>query len=242
MKKYTKPYYGPNNYFSAVKFFSAGILGLIAFIFNLQHKEIQNYMAYLILIISIIFIFNGLRIINFIFIGRFRHINRILSKVNWTGNENVLDVGIGKGILAIAVAKKLKSGSGKVTGIDIWNSEGILDKTKYYINQNVELEGVKNKIKVKTQNASALSFEDQSFDIIVSKQCIHNIESAEERKMAILEMLRVLKKGGKLIISDSMYMDEYEKILLDKKLQVTMSPKYFLDTYPALSILEVIKK
>ncbi len=29
--------------------------------------------------------------------------------------------------------------------------------------------------------------------------------------MAIEEMLRVLKTGGKLIISDSMYIDEYEK-------------------------------
>ncbi len=60
--------------------------------------------------------------------------------------------------------------------------------------------------------------------------------------MAIEEMLRVLKSGGKLIISDSMYIDEYEKILLDKGLKVNISPKYFLDTYPASSILEVTKK
>ncbi|EJO5348346.1 class I SAM-dependent methyltransferase [Clostridium botulinum] len=241
MKKYTKPYYGPNNYFSAIKFFSAGILSLIAFKFVLQHQEIKNYIAYFVLFIAMLFIFNGLRIINFIFVGRFKHINRMLSRVNWTGNENVLDVGVGKGILAIQIAKKLKKGSGKVTGIDIWSNKDILDRTKYYVNQNIELEGVKDKIKVKTQNASALSFKDETFDVIVTKQCIHNIESAQERKMAIEEMLRVLKSGGKLIISDSMYMDEYEKILLQRGLKVNISSKYFLDTYPALSILEVTK-
>ncbi len=39
-----------------------------------------------------------------------------------------------------------------------------------------------------------------------------------------------------------MYIDEYEKILLDKGLKVNISSKYFLDTYPASSILEVTKK
>lgn len=242
MKKYTKPYYGPNNYFSVIKFFSVGVLGLITFMFSIKHKEINSYVAYFILFISILFIFNGIRIINFIFVGRFKHINRIISKVKWTGNENVLDVGVGKGILAIAVAKKLKNGSGKVTAIDIWNTEDIMDKTKYYVNQNIELEGVSDKVKVKTQNASALSFKDESFDVILSKQCIHNIESAQERKMAIEEMIRVLKPGGKLIISDSMYVDEYEKILLDKGLKASISSKYFLDTYPASRILEATKK
>ncbi|KRU24233.1 methyltransferase domain-containing protein [Clostridium sporogenes] len=242
MKKYTKPYYGPNNYFSVIKFFSAGILGLITFMFLLQHKEIKSYIAYFILFISILFIANGLRIVNFVFAGRFKHIGRIISKVNWTGNENVLDVGVGKGILAISVAKKLKNGSGKVIGIDIWDSEDIMDNTKYYVNQNIELEGVADKVKIKTQNASALSFKNETFDVIVSKQCIHNIEDKQERKMAIEEMLRVLKTGGKLIISDSMYIDEYEKILLDKGLKVNISSKYFLDTYPASSILEVTKK
>ena len=238
MKKYTKPYYGPNNYFSAIKFFSAGTLGLITFMFILKHKEIKSYIAYFILFISILFIVNGLRIVNFIVAGRSREINRIISKVNWTGNESVLDIGVGKGILAIAIAKKLKNGSGRVTGIDIWNSEDIMDKTKYYVNQNIELEGVKGKVKIKTQNASALSFKNETFDVIVSKQCIHNIENIQERRMAIEEMLRVLKPGGKLIISDSMYIDEYEKILLDKGLKVNISPKYFLDMYPASSILE----
>ena len=60
--------------------------------------------------------------------------------------------------------------------------------------------------------------------------------------MAIEEMIRVLKPGGKLIISDSMYVDEYEKILLDKGLKASISSKYFLDTYPASRILEATKK
>ena len=43
--------------------------------------------------------------------------------INWRckGEEKVLDVGCGRGLLAIGAAKRLKAG--KVTGIDVWNPE-----------------------------------------------------------------------------------------------------------------------
>src|SRR5664279_3795089 len=53
-------------------------------------------------------------------VGKFRHRDRMLAMVPWTGAENVLDVGTGRGLLAIGAAKRLTKG--RVVGIDIWNA------------------------------------------------------------------------------------------------------------------------
>src|SRR5664279_6592432 len=53
-------------------------------------------------------------------VGKFRHRDRMLAMIPWTGAENVLDVGAGRGLLAIGAAKRLTTG--RPVGIDIWNA------------------------------------------------------------------------------------------------------------------------
>ena len=43
-------------------------------------------------------------------VGKFRHRDRMLAMIRWTGAENVLDVGTGRGLLAIGAAKRLTTG------------------------------------------------------------------------------------------------------------------------------------
>ncbi|RLG14930.1 MAG: hypothetical protein DRN66_00625 [Candidatus Nanohalarchaeota archaeon] len=47
----------------------------------------------------------------------------------------------------------------------------------------------------------ALPFADNSFDCIISVAGIHHFKLKKQRKQVLLEMKRVLKKGGKFIIS-----------------------------------------
>jgi arsenite methyltransferase len=56
-------------------------------------------------------------------VGKFRHRDRMLAQIDWTGDESVLDVGAGRGLLLIGAAKRLTTGH--ATGIDIWNSEDL---------------------------------------------------------------------------------------------------------------------
>lgn len=50
-------------------------------------------------------------------VGKFRHRDRMLGSVAWSGKEQVLDVGAGRGLLLVGAAKKLTTG--RAVGIDV---------------------------------------------------------------------------------------------------------------------------
>ena len=58
----------------------------------------------------------GLLFLLYVKIGMFRHRDLILNLVPWRGDERVLDVGCGRGLLLVGTAKRFTSGS--ATGID----------------------------------------------------------------------------------------------------------------------------
>ena len=59
-----------------------------------------------------------------------------------------------------------------------------------------------------------LPFADASFDAVVASSSIHNIYSVEGRRQAILEIVRVLKPGGKVALMDIRHVREYAAGLL----------------------------
>jgi cyclopropane fatty-acyl-phospholipid synthase-like methyltransferase len=51
-------------------------------------------------------------------VGKLRERERLLDAVPWRGDETVLDVGCGRGLLLTAAARRIPDG--KVIGVDIW--------------------------------------------------------------------------------------------------------------------------
>lgn len=144
-------------------------------------------------------------------VGKLRRRDRLLDLVPWTGAERVLDVGCGRGLMLIGAAKRLTTG--KAVGIDLWRAEDQSDNTADATLSNARLEGVVERVEVRTADMRSLGFGDETFDVIVSHWAVHNLDDVQDRTTALSEMVRVLKPGGDLLLADIGHHDEYAAAL-----------------------------
>jgi SAM-dependent methyltransferase len=136
--------------------------------------------------------------------------DRILESLDLKGDEQVLDVGCGKGLLLIGAAKKLSMG--KAVGIDIWRGVDQSGHSPALTLENARRERVEDRVEVRNADARDIPFENSRFDVVLSGLVIHNIPR-QERARALEEMVRVLKPGGKLAIFDIWGIGDYAKVL-----------------------------
>ena len=144
-------------------------------------------------------------------VAKLRLRDQLLDSLALRGDERVLDVGCGRGLLAIGAAKRLKNG--KVIGIDVWNPLDLSGNTPDAAKANVKLEGVADKVRIENGDAQKLVYPDNHYDVVVSSLALHNIPEHPARSQAVREMLRVLKPGGKLAIFDLFRTGEYADVL-----------------------------
>ncbi|HZU31113.1 MAG TPA: class I SAM-dependent methyltransferase [Candidatus Angelobacter sp.] len=181
----------------------------------------------------------GLAMILYAKWGKFLHRDRMLNMVSWRGNEQVLDVGTGRGLLLIGVARRLTTG--KSVGIDVWSTKDLSGNSLARTQKNVEIEGVNEKVELHSEDARKLSFPDASFDVVVSNLCIHNIPGNEGRAQACREIARVLKPGGTALISDFIKTGFYQKTFAGLGLK-TSRTSFNLLTFPWLRVVKVEKQ
>jgi arsenite methyltransferase len=168
-------------------------------------------------------------------VGKFRHRDRMLRLHNWRGDERVLDVGTGRGLLLIGAARMLTTGH--AAGIDIWNKADLSGNALDQTERNLAVEGVAEKCSLLSEGAQKMSFANESFDVILSNLCLHNIYDRPTRVQACREIARVLKRGGVAILSDYKLTAEYAEVLRAEGLQVERKLPNILTTYPPLRIL-----
>jgi SAM-dependent methyltransferase len=119
---------------------------------------------------------------------------RILNSIPWRGDEIVLDVGCGRGLWLILAAKHLTSG--KAIGIDVWNRRLQSGNNPRKTLDAARVEGVADRVELRDGDARNLTFDDKTFDLVVSSLVLHHLPPAERRK-ALSEICRVLKSGGR---------------------------------------------
>ena len=143
--------------------------------------------------------------------GKLRLRDRLLDGIPWRGDEAVLDMGCGRGLMLLGAAKRLTTG--KATGIDLWQGEDLAGNTPEATRANAEAEGVSARVEIQTGDARRLPFADGSFDVVVSNAALHNIYNPDERRTAVREIARVLKPGGRVLIADVRHTAEYADVL-----------------------------
>jgi SAM-dependent methyltransferase len=164
--------------------------------------------------------------------GKLRLRERLLDGIPWRGDERVLDVGCGRGLLLVGAAKRLKTG--RAIGIDLWQAEDLSGNKPEATLANAAAEGVADRVEVQNGDARSLSFPDASFDVVVSSSALHNIYDAAQRRKALDEIVRVLKPGGHVAIFDIRHAAEYASVFKEKGLiDVWKSRPYFLFVIPA---------
>lgn len=138
----------------------------------------------------------------FSYYGKKQISRRIIEKIAQYAvlpeNGQGLDVGCGSGALTIACAKN--NPNAQMVGLDRWGKE-YASFNQSLCESNAKIEGVSNRTKFMKGDACALPFADDTFDLITSNYCYHNIPTKDRQKI-LLESLRVLRKGGVFVIHD----------------------------------------
>lgn len=124
-------------------------------------------------------------------------INRILSYLR--DGKKVLDIGCGNGFSTVLFAEKFPKL--KIIGMDY--SEKMVRSAVSVLEKKKDL-----KDRVAFCQGDVMKLSDHicrigRFDFIVSERCLINLLNWEEQKTALLEMKKMLKPGGRLILCEN---------------------------------------
>ena len=115
----------------------------------------------------------------------------LVQEMDLRPGESILDVGCGTGTLAVMLARSQPAA--RVIGID--GDPEVLARAQ----DKVVASGLT--VELREGLADNLSFDDRSFDKVVSTLVFHHLAPATKRR-ALAEILRVLKPGGSFFLAD----------------------------------------
>jgi ubiquinone/menaquinone biosynthesis C-methylase UbiE len=139
--------------------------------------------------------------------GKFIIWDRLLRRVSLSSGDRVLDLGCGRGAVAIMVATRFPETS--VSGIDLWRSGDQSGNSLAAAEANAALNGTDDRLTFDTGDMTRLPYPDATFALVTASLSLHNINTSEGRRAAIREIVRVLAPGGRILIVDIQRTREY---------------------------------
>jgi len=133
-------------------------------------------------------------------VGKIRVRDRLLEGLHLRGDEDVLDLGCGSGLMLLGAAQRLSTGT--AAGVDLWRFRDQAGSNRDHCLDNARRLGVAERIRLADGDMTALPFPDASFDLVCACLAIHNLHPSARRELAIREAIRVLRPGGRLALID----------------------------------------
>jgi len=139
-------------------------------------------------------------------------LEQIVQLAQVSPDDRVLDVACGTGLVSFVLAPYVR----EVVGIDI--SPGMLAKARE----------IRHRSKVRNVHfvlgeAEHMPFKDEEFDVVVCRLAIHHFPQPERE---LHEMVRVLKAGGRLVISDTVSSEDAREARLHNALERLRDPSH----------------
>jgi arsenite methyltransferase len=142
--------------------------------------------------------------------GKFVVWSRLLDDLRWSGDEQVLDLGCGRGAVLILAAHHLTTG--RAFGVDLWTA-GQSGNTPAATMRNAAVEQVADRVEVITADMTQLPCPDATFDLVLSNCAVHNVGTPAAVDRVVDEAVRVLRPGGRLMIADLWWTRRYHRRL-----------------------------
>lgn len=209
-KKLKYGYYYFKPYMAMLMFFTIVGLGLV--LFTPRDDQIMFYIVGICIFLYGVVTTLGWAFARYVIPGsRIEFARNIVVSLSLTGKELVLDVGSGRGLYAIEAAKALTTG--KVIGIDIWDSNEIPNLIHHHklsqptgntilnAQRNAKLENVEDKIQFINMDANHLRFEPHKFDLAICGFVVGHLGKYGQN--ALNEIKRVLRPGGRVVLIDN---------------------------------------
>jgi ubiquinone/menaquinone biosynthesis C-methylase UbiE len=122
------------------------------------------------------------------------YLERLDSELGPLGKEGImLDVGIGTGLIVREMARMKTYAGYTFVGVDYYDD--MVDTCREYVRD----ENLEDRIAVVKGDAADLDFEDNYFDVVMSRATLHHLSDPSD---ALREKYRVLKPGGICLIHD----------------------------------------
>jgi SAM-dependent methyltransferase len=133
--------------------------------------------------------------------------DRVLDQLALSGDEDVVDLGTGRGLMLLGAVQRTPGGSG--TGIDLWRSRDQSGSRPERFTANATALGVAERVRVVTGDFSSRLLPAASADVVLACLAVHNVHFREKRRATLSEAARMLRPGGRLAIIDFAKTAEY---------------------------------
>lgn len=136
--------------------------------------------------------------------------DRLLDALALRGDEQVLDLGSPRGLMAIGAASRL-SEHGRAVAVVADGMHG--EREGAQIVDNARRYGVAERLFVHRGDLRALPYPDACFDLVLCALALSGPRTADASGAAIGEMVRVTRPGGRIVIVERARTREYAAAL-----------------------------